>query len=176
MSFKSHDDSCELCGVVREADLRSVGRGGEMLADIREDGFHKVGVFSEISGESEYSYTIGMFHTFQHAEVVVFGLEIETEFAILDTICGLVQAGSVFQEGDISPEVLEGVEVVFRDLGEAGCNEYLTQAKNFYKSDSYPVLIMAWPDGSGVFPWDDVAPGWLKERQPAVWNTHNGNR
>lgn len=55
-----HDESCELCGTAREAGLRKAGRRVEMLTSIRHDGYNKIGVFSETEGESEFSYTVGL--------------------------------------------------------------------------------------------------------------------
>lgn len=169
MNRKMHDDSCDLCGVARERALISAGRGADVVATIRGTGYHKVGVFSEVPGEPDYSYTVGMFHMFRHPEVVVFGLDIETEFAIIDTIADLVEAGTIFRDEETSLDILNGTAVTFRKFAKAGYGDYLVQATNFYKSDSYPVLVVTWPDRAGAFPWDKSSPEWLRARQPAVW-------
>jgi hypothetical protein len=165
-----HDDSCELCGVAREAKLREAGRNVKLLTNIRQDGYHKVGVFSDTPDTPDYAYTIGMFHTYKHPELVVFGLEIETEFAILDTVKDLVAAGTTFIDGDQSTDVLEGLSVRFLRFSNEKYDEYLGQAENFYRSNSYPVLVVTWPDGSGNFPWESQSPDWLLQRQPRVWS------
>jgi hypothetical protein len=166
-----HDESCELCGSAREAKLREAGHRIEMLTNIRRDGYHKMGVFSETEGEPEFSYTVGLFHTYEHPEVIIFGLEINAEFAVLHTVQELVANGMMFSHGDESFEVLDGTSVVFVDFSRVKYDEYLGQAENFYQSDDFPVLMLVWPDRDGVFPWSDGAADWLKRRQPALWSS-----
>ena len=166
-----HDESCELCGTARETKLREKGRRVEMLTDIQRDGYHKVGVFSEVEGEPEFSYTVGLFHVQKHPELVIFGLGIDTEFAILQTALELVANGARFAHGDVSSEMLSGHSVVFLEFSRAEYDEYLGQAENFYKSDDFPVLMLTWPDRDGMYPWSDGAADWLRQRQPALWSS-----
>lgn len=166
-----HDESCELCGTAREGKLRAKGRRVEMLTDIRRDGYHKIGVFSEVEGEPNFSYTVGMFHTYKHPELVVFGLDLDVGFAVLAAAKAQVAGGATFSPGDRSAEILDGTSVVFLGFAPTPYDEYLGQAQNFYRSDEFPVLMMTWPDREGVFPWAAGAPDWLKQRQPALWSS-----
>lgn len=165
-----HDDSCELCGTAREARLREAGRRTKMLTDIRSHGYHKVGVFSEDEEESEFAYTVGMFHTYRHPELVVFGMSVEEEFAILDRVRDLVADGATFSHESKSTDVLSGSSVIFLDVSREEYDEYLVQAENFYRSDDFPALLISWPNAEGIFPWEIAAPGWLTQKQPAVWS------
>ena len=106
-----HDDSCESCGTAREAKLQAKGRRVEMLVNIRRDGYRKIGVFSEVEGESDFSYTVGLFHTYQRPELVIFGLSIANELAILDTVYDLVVGGMRFAHGDTSFEAPDGASI-----------------------------------------------------------------
>jgi hypothetical protein len=164
-----HDGSCELCGTAREAKLREKGLNVVMLTDIRREGYHKISVFSEVEGEPEFSYTVGLFHTYKHPELVIFGLSIEVELAILDTVHDLVAGGTRFMHGNSSSEVLDGASVVFLEFSRTEYDEYLGQAENFYRSDDFPVLMLTWPDRDGVFPWMNGAAEWLTQQQPALW-------
>lgn len=166
-----HDESCELCGTVREANVHKAGHRTKLLSDIWRDGYHKVGVFSEAAGEPEFAYTVGIQHTYQHPELAIFGLDIDTEFDILDTVVDLVENGARFSHEVESAEVLDGARVVFLGFAKEHYDEYLTQAGNFYRSDSFPALLIAWPDRDGNFPWDKQAPEWLKLRQPVLWSS-----
>ena len=167
---RNHDESCELCGTARESKLRQAGRQVEMLNNVQRHGYHKVGVFAETVADPEFAYTVGLFHTLSHPEIVIFGLEIETEFAILDTVQDLVAAGASFSDGSRSTEVLDGVSVVFLEFSRNHYEEYLGQAQNFYRSDDFPVLMLTWPDRDGLFPWMGGAAEWLTQRQPALWS------
>jgi hypothetical protein len=166
-----HEESCELCGTAREANLREKGRRVEMLTDIRRDGYHKIGVLSEVEAEPEFSYTVGLFHTYKHPELVIFGLSVDTEQAILDTVSDLVANGRRFTRGDASSEILDGASVVFLEFSMAKYDDYLGQAESFYRSNDFPVLMLAWPDRDGVFPWTNGAAEWLTQQQPALWGS-----
>ncbi|MDG4769666.1 DUF4262 domain-containing protein [Solwaraspora sp. WMMD792] len=165
-----HDESCELCGVERESKIKAAGRRAGLLANIRNYGFHKVGVFSEIPEEPSFSYSIGLYHTRGHPEIIILGLDIETEFAILDTIAGLIKEGGEFRHGSESSDILSNMAVKFVEFSRSHYGDYLGQAENFYLTDNFPVLMVAWPDRDGVFPWAEGSPEWLMRRQPALWS------
>lgn len=165
-----HGESCELCGVNREASFRQAERSATILTDIRNFGYHKIGVFSEKGTNVSYSYTVGLFHSYEHPEVAVFGLEFDVEFAILDTINDLIANGKRFEHGGWSQEVLEGMPVRFLDFSRDLYPYYFGQSIDFYRSDHFPALTVTWPDKSGRFPWSDSSPDWLSQRQPKVWS------
>ncbi|MCX4578061.1 DUF4262 domain-containing protein [Streptomyces sp. NBC_01571] len=111
-----------------------------------------------------FAYTIGLFRTFSHPEVVVVGLPESTSHAVLEAVFDSVESGARYASGSVSDEILNGFSVRFEDVSSVLAEENLVQAFVF-NSGEVEVLQMVWPEKNGKFPGDDGAPSWLEERQ-----------
>lgn len=166
-----HNHSCILCGLDRQRRAGEMQDGNpRMIENIRHHGYHKVGVFSEQANEPNFGYTVGLSHRYSHPELIVFGLDIDTEFDILDAAIDALKEGARFADNTESNEILEGLSVKFLHLTPSLYREYVQQACNFYGGNSFAVLVLTWPDSNGTYPSSALAPSWLRKRQPSVWN------
>ncbi len=82
----------------------------KLLADIKEYGWHVIAVPEDEEGPA-FAYSIGLFHSLQHAEVIVFGLDVRLMHEMINRIgeqflCGttnrtedikIVSLGAMFQ-------------------------------------------------------------------------------
>lgn len=126
-------------------------------ADVKASGWHIVLVAASNQSPS-VAYTIGLFHNYQHPEVVVLGLPDTKGHEVLNIIGALVKSGVRFCSGDRSDTILLGHASAFVDFPRVGHFRYLGQARRFYGVKDFPVLQFVWPDAEGRFPWDaDVA-------------------
>ncbi|GAB3704883.1 hypothetical protein GCM10027598_05450 [Amycolatopsis oliviviridis] len=132
--------------------MAGIPQAVRLISDIGDHGYHKVGVFSEDADEPDFSYTTGLEHSLGHPEFLVVGLEISTEFAIIDNLVALVRAGAEFGNMSRSDSVLEGKKVCFRSLAKNLYSEYVQQAVNFYRGEDFSVLVVCLPDENGLFP------------------------
>lgn len=171
MTSGQHDKECQLCGTTREREMQNSEIHADMIDHTRTFGFEKIGVVSDDGSEPDFAYTVGLSHTFNHPDLVIFGLDLKVAFAILDIAQGLVEAGTVFSHGSGSLDLLDGVPVTFLDVSPDGRSDHLEQATSFYQTDNFPALMIVWPGASGSYPWSDAAPTWLTRRQPALWTS-----
>jgi len=126
----------------------------KLLDDIRDYGWHVVGISDDDQNVS-YVFSIGLFHTFKHPEVCVFGLnDIRTMGQIINTIVNLIQSGQKFEDRSRTDAVLEGYDCVFRSISPEFFGKYFGYARWFYEGDQFSMLQSVWPDPSGHFPWD----------------------
>ncbi|MFI7117617.1 DUF4262 domain-containing protein [Amycolatopsis sp. NPDC049868] len=171
-----HDESCDLCGIDRKNSVAEIPQAVRLISDIRDYGYHKVGVFAEDADESDFGYTVGLEHLCGHPEFLIMGLEISVEFAIIDNLVELVRGGAEFGDMIRSDSVLEGKEVCFRLLDKNLYSEYVQQAVNFYRGEDFSVLVVYWPDENGLFPWEEDASSYLLERQLVLWSAGGGDQ
>ena len=115
-----------------------------------------------------FAYSIGMYRTLGHADVILIGQKIEAMHAIINHIGEQVRGGQRFEDGGVYPDILEGFDVCFRQVPPARYPEYLGYGRWFYKGDDFPVLQCVWPDRQGRFPWDPGAPEGFRARQPVL--------
>jgi hypothetical protein len=136
-------------------------------ASIEAHGWHVIAVPEDEEGPG-FAYSIGLHRSFDHPEVIVFGLPIDIMHGIVNTIGEQVRRGSRFGDGDVSGEVLEGLPARFQVVSQPRCGEFLGQAVNYYGGHGFPVLQCYWPDADGRFPGQPGCTDECAESQPSL--------
>jgi hypothetical protein len=124
-----------------------------------------------ILGDEEgpgFAYSVGLQHSYGHPEIIMFGLRHETMHAIINMIGERVKAGARFAPGQVSDELLNGYDVVFRPVDPRWHEEFFGQAIDFYAEAGFTALQCVWPDRAGLFPWQPGFDSRLVERQPLL--------
>ena len=137
----------------------------KVVSDVQEFGWHVVLVSDDEVGPG-FAFTVGLYHNYQHPEVVVFGLPQKVSHRVLNLIGGAVKEGQQFRAGTRSSEILEMHECAFLAFPIRAYRDYLGYARWFYSGDEFPALQCVWPDGQGVFPWEPGASAHSKSLQP----------
>jgi hypothetical protein len=143
----------------------------KVLEDVKHFGWHVMGVFpkKDETGPS-WAYTIGLFHSFGHPEIALFGLPLKTCMSIVNFVGTRVKEGRKYEPGPCYDDVLDGsFRVAFREVKRQHYPEYFGFAKWFYESDPFPVLQCFWPDKEHRLPWDAGASDGLREAQPYLF-------
>ena len=100
-----------------------------------------------------FAFTVGLFGRFDHPEILVMGLGLETMHAILNALGRDIKSGRVFRDGEVASDVLRGNACAFRFIERANYPEFLGAAKSFYEHADFSVLQCFWPDKCGLFLW-----------------------
>ena len=140
------------------------------LEDIRSSGIKWISVFDPDDSDLEFSYSIGLWHTHSHPEVIIFGLERELCGQILNGISKDVKAGKSFEAGLSSMDCLQDFRSYFETFPKEQYRDHLGWATWFYGGDDFPAVQMLWPTKSGVYPWEDRASQEFKKIQPVFSN------
>jgi hypothetical protein len=138
----------------------------QTLADIDRFGWS---VFKVSNDQGpDFAYSVGMFRTLGHPEIVMFGLPLETMHQLINDVGARVRAGVRYVAGQVSDEFLAGYDITFRAVPAYQYQGHLGWANWLYSGEDYPVLQMVYPDRERRWPWDDgVAAGFL-EQQPVL--------
>lgn len=128
-----------------------------------------VGLLEEEEGQPSFAYTIGLFETFGHPELMVFGLPVGTMHGILNQCGALIRDGARFVDGSSSEDVLNGYTVRFRAVtAKESYAAYLGYASGFYAERDFSVLQCVWPDKAHRFPGEAGVASFMTEKQPLV--------
>lgn len=133
-----------------------------------------MGVFAteeeaEEDGESfDFAYTTGLYHSFQHPEVIVLGLELKTCQAVINVIGSEVKKGAKFEAGRSYDNVFEGFPCRFIPVSRVDYKKYLCYADWFYEEKEVPVLQCIWPDSQKRFPDDLTSSEEFRKIQPIL--------
>ena len=125
----------------------------KLSADVEKFGWSVILVYGTDYLPS-FAYTIGLWKTYNHPEVIAFGLNAETMHIILNDIGGLVKAGQTIQINKNYPELFEEAKAEFIVVDQRNLNNYFGTAIDFYNTENFPALELIWTDRNDKFPWE----------------------
>lgn len=150
------------------------------VADVQRYGLHVLKVGAEEDSPT-FAYSVGLYHTFAHPEIIMLGLGLDTMHRILNLVADALREGRRYAPGDVTDEFLEGYDVTFRTVPERQYAPYLGWANWFHGGFGYPVLQMIYPDRERRWPWEDGVTEWFRRNQPILeqepvpaWARHPG--
>jgi hypothetical protein len=142
-------------------------RERKLVSDIEQFGWHVIFVPEDGEGPA-FAYSIGLFHKFNHPEIIVFGLDLNILHRIINVIGEELRQGRRFADGENASDILEDYEVRFVDVSRMHYGAYFGCARWFYKGDDFPALQCLWPDRQGRFPTVPDFPQRLRALQPVL--------
>lgn len=141
----------------------------KLLGHVEEFGTHNLHVFDTKGKDPEFTFSIGMYHSYNHPEILIIGLKKDIAHWILNEIARCIrEENSSFDEGKNYIDLIDGFDVKFFDVQRSHYKEYLGTAIWFYEGYDFPVRQLVWPSSSGHFPWEAVASKEFKEYQPIL--------
>ncbi len=151
--------------------VRTTGNDPEeqrVIDDVQRHGWHLVGISDDPEGPA-FVYSIGMYHTLGHPEIIMFGLNSTAVMAqIINAIGEEVRNGAKFEDWHESDQVLDGYSCMFRSVPPDVYPEYVGYAMWYYRPDDFPVLQCVWPDAQHNYPWQSSCHPEIQERQPVL--------
>jgi Domain of unknown function (DUF4262) len=150
-------------------DPRCEASDQKVLDDVKEYGWHVMKVLDQADSPG-WAYSIGLYHTFHHPEIVVFGLNPDLMHFIINSVGEDVRSGKRFEEGKRYADLIEAYLCTFKPVNVVWHYKFLGYGDWFYKGSDYPVLQCIWPDKNSYYPWDPgFNPNWLSA-QPLLFN------
>lgn len=137
------------------------------VADVEQYGLHVLKIGAEADSPT-FAYTVGLYRTFGHAEVIMLGLGLDMMHQVLNDLADSLRKGRRYAPGDVSDEFLEGYPVTFRTVPEWHYDPYLGWANWFNEGHDYPAIQMIYPDRERRWPWDKGASEGFRQNQPVL--------
>jgi hypothetical protein len=127
-----------------------------VLDDIRRIGWSVIQINPDSPDDPGplYSFSVGLFHTHDHPEIILLGLKHAVAGQIINDIGGLVLLGQRFESGR-AYDGLASVPLMFVEVDPAHYRQYVGYALWLYGGPRFPMLQCVWPLKSGHFPWDE---------------------
>jgi hypothetical protein len=125
----------------------------QVLRDVAESGCHIIGVLADETGPA-YAYSIGLFHNYNHAEILVFGLEHVLMQSMINGMRDEIRRGRRFIPGSRYSGIISDFDCEFRKVDSSHDHELFGYAEWFYAKADFPVVQCFWPDKQGHFPWE----------------------
>ena len=137
---------------------------------VAEDGCAVVKVLADTNlSAPEWAYTVGLWHSYQHPEVLIVGLPHEMTQILLHNINYRIRhEGVSFRDGSVTNDVIDGFDCFFQTIERENYDEWFAANQWFYGDDHFTAVQMLWPDVRGVYPWQNEADSYLRWNQPLL--------
>jgi hypothetical protein len=138
----------------------------DLAADVERFGWVVMKVSND--GGPDFAYSIGLFRTFGHAELIMFGLRPDTMHRIINDIGESIRRGVPVRAGAVSGEFLEGYDVTFRAVPKYQYAGHFGWGLSYYGAEEFPALQVIYPDRHGRWPWQDGVVEEFRQIQPVL--------
>jgi hypothetical protein len=133
---------------------------------IDQYGWHVVHVLGDETGP-QFSYSVGLYETFDHPEVIFIGLKHDLSHILINNIGETIREGGNYTHDNFYADILDGFECKMIEVNERHFDEYVGVAQDHYKS-TFPLLQCIYPTVKGIYPWQDEWPTDLRTLQPIL--------
>ena len=148
-----------------------------VIDNIAKFGWQCVHIHAE--GESvEYTFTIGLFQTYKHPELIIFGLPSKVSHQILSIAADAARSGTPLDLTRPTDALLEDYLCCFGQVAKTAYRDHVGYARWYYEGDDFSLYQVIWPCRSGFYPWHPLATAEFKRAQPVIANlprTHSAN-
>jgi len=147
-----------------------------VLANISEFGWHAVNIIED-NGCPPWTFTIGLYETWDHPELIIIGRSRATSHAMLKSLADDIELNDPPNLTNPDGHLLLGLKCHFLEVNTRYYSDYVGFALWFYRKRQFPLYQVIWPDRDGSYPWHPSARKSFKEWQPMLGMTrqHDGS-
>jgi hypothetical protein len=139
----------------------------KLLADIEKYGLQVMRVLADEAGPG-FSYSIGLFESYKHPEIIIVGLKQELSHILINNMAEEIKNGKRYAPLNFYPDILDDFQCYFITVNCSNYDEYVGQAQRYYKGDDFPLLQCIYPTIKGIYPWQNDWPENIKGLQPIL--------
>jgi len=139
----------------------------KIVEDIQKYGWHVIKVLEDEAAPA-FGYSIGLFKTFTHPEILIVGLNLNLIHEIINDIGKDVKSGKIYTSLAFYPHLTGGFECYFTQVKQEFYEQYVGQALWYYDNNSFPLLQCIYPTTKGTYPWEKDSAAGIKDIQPIL--------
>jgi hypothetical protein len=136
-------------------------------SDVEKFGFSVI-IIEATNYLPSFAYSIGLWKTFKHPEIICFGLTIKNLHALINDVAQLVKQGQIITTNKNYDNFFNNSDTQFVKVDQSYLAHYFGTAINYYNSDQFPALQFVWTNRNNKFPWDNDFEDEFQYRQPLL--------
>ena len=102
-----------------------------------------------------FAYSIGLYKTYNHPEIICFGLPKDLAHGVINDIAELIKDGEQISPSKNYDNIFKNSRAEFLMVDERNIEDYFAAAINFYQTTKFPTLQLIWTDRNDKFPWEE---------------------
>ena len=140
----------------------------KILDDVEQFGFH-VAVISEDGYLPGFAYTIGLKKTYNHPEIIIFGLNNEMMHEILNGLGADIKSGKIFEPNKDYDNIISNYPIRLIEIKKEHYQDYFGYGGWFYDNKfDFPAYQLVWTDKDRKYPWEKEFNENWKFKQPIL--------
>jgi hypothetical protein len=141
---KNHEHNC-----ISRSDLLETTK-----QNIDKFGFQVITVTSTNYSPS-FAYSIGLTKTYNHPEIICFGLPTDLSHDIINDVAEIIKNGENIKCGKIYLEIFKNSRATFLEVDKRNIPDYFGAGLNYYEKEEFNALQLIWTDRNDKFPWEE---------------------
>lgn len=145
-----------------------------IIRNIAESGWHCTAVGGGENGDPPFAYTVGLTHTYNQPEFIIFGLPPSVAHGILGILAQAAKNGTMPPLDELCDQLVEDYSCALIPVPREQYKGRVSATLWYYAEKPFSLIQVVWPDAKGLFPWDENFDPTLKPYQPVL--AHLGDR
>lgn len=126
----------------------------KLIAQIKEIGWSVLGVEATQYLPS-FAYTVGLWKTYKHPEIIAFGFSMKTLHAILNIGGELAKEGNALDTYTVYDCFFESGKAKFINVDRRNLGDYFGYAIWYNEAKDFPAMQLVWTDRNNKYPWEE---------------------
>lgn len=123
--------------------------------NIEKHGLQIIGI-SATDYLPSFSYSIGLYESYQHPEIICFGLPTDLAHTIINDVANLIKNGeTIALNQEYGDQIFKETRAQFLHVDVKNIEDYFGAALNYYQHDNFSALQLVWADRNNKLPWED---------------------
>jgi hypothetical protein len=101
-----------------------------------------------------FSYSIGLLESYNHPELICFGLSNDLMHALINDVAALIKQGEKIEPGRDYDNIFANSDAQFVQVDARSVPDYFRLALEYYQLDQVPAMQLVWTDRENRFPWE----------------------
>jgi hypothetical protein len=110
---------------------------------------------SSTSYSPSFAYSIGLWETYKHPEIICFGLPNDMGHAIINDVAEMVKHGVRIQISEDYDDIFKDSRATFLQVDRRNIDDYFGVALEHYKGEQFEAVQLIWTDRNNKFPWEE---------------------
>lgn len=102
-----------------------------------------------------FAYSIGLWETYGHPEIICFGLPKDIGHKIINDVAEIIKQGNKIEVNKNYSEVFKDSKATFLEVDTRNIEDYFGLALDYYKHKRFRALQLIWTDRNDKFPWEE---------------------
>ncbi len=156
--------------------VRTIGKDEseqKVIDDVAAFGWHCVNIHPE-GDHVGYAFTVGLFQSYGHPELIIFGLSAKIAHHILAIAADAAKAGKPLDLSQPTDALLNDYVCCFVEVPRTEYYEHVGYCRWYYQGNDFPLHQIVWPSRSGLFPWHEQATPEFRAAQPVIAHVLGG--